>query len=268
MSVSSFNPRAGFEDILQHLRLACEDLLSVETGHRKLIVRSVSLGKTSATASSFKKQRSIKEGGGTFSVPMYATLELQDSKGKKLDRKKVMVAKVPLVTQRLTYILGGREYQVTSQFRRMPGVYTRVSDRGEVQGVIVGAMGERSGQIKMSLDPATYDITIKPVKSSDRKISVYDLLRAADKTDQEIASKWGKDMVAANKALKKSDARRDLQVVNIAKAMAANPYDRTLEVPNITTAKDAATYIFRQLKVWTMDPRVTSDTLGTAHSTL
>jgi DNA-directed RNA polymerase subunit beta' len=268
MPTTAFNPRQGFEDILRELNIACKELLTVETGHRKLIVRSVSLGKTNTTAMSFSQQRTIKESGGTFSVPLYAELELQDKNGKKINKAKVMVAKVPLVTQRLTYILGGREYQVTSQFRRMSGVYTRVSDRGEVQGVIVGSMGNRSGQIKMSLDPTTYNITIKPVKSSDRTISVYDLLRAADKTDQEIASKWGKDMVAANKALKKSDAARDNQVMNIAKAMIQNPYDKTVEAPPITSAKVAATYIFKQLKIWTMDPRVTSDTLGSAHSNL
>lgn len=268
MSTTSFNPRSGFEDILREVQAAAQDLLTVETGHRKLVVRSVELGKTTATASSFTQQRSIKEAGGTFSVPLNAMLELQDASGKKIHSARVMIAKIPLVTQRLTYILGGREYQVTSQFRRMSGVYTRVSDRGEVQGVIVGSMGERSGQIKMSLNPSTYDITIKPVKGSDRTVSVYDLLRAADKTDQEIAAKWGKDMVAANKALKKSDMARDNQVINIAKAMIANPYDRTAEVPNITSAKDAAIYIFKQLQLWTMDSRVTTDTLGTAHTNL
>ena len=268
MTTTGFNPREGFADILRELQTACKDLLTLETGHRKLVVRSVELGKTKATASSFSQQRAIKERGGTFSIPLKAVVELQDKNGKKIDSKKVVVANIPLITQRLTYILGGREYQVTSQFRRMPGVYTRVSDRGEVQGVIVGAMGERSGQIKMSLNPVTYNITIKPVKGSDRTVSVYDLLRAADKTDQEIATKWGKDMVAANKALKKSDAARDKQVVNIAKAMVENPYDKNIEVPPITNGKDAARYIFSQLRIWTMDPRVTSDTLGTSYTNL
>ena len=267
MATSNFNPRDG-EDILKQLKVSATDLLTVETGHRKLIVRSVELGKTKATASSFTQQRAVNEAGGTLSVPLKATVELQDKNGKKIDSKKVVIAKVPLVTQRLTYILGGREYQVTSQFRRMPGVYTRVSDRGEVQGVIVGAMGRHSGQIKMALNPVTYDITIKPVRNSARTVSVYDLLKAADKSDQEIAAKWGKDMVAANKALKKTERARDNQVMNIARAMIANPYDRSAEAPTITTAKQAATYIFNQLKVWTMDPRVTSDTLGAAHSNL
>jgi DNA-directed RNA polymerase subunit beta' len=268
MSTTSFDPESGFKDLTNQLATAARTLLTVETGHRKLIVKDVSFGQAKGSAVSFKMQRQVKESGGTFSVPMYASLELQDKNGKKIDAKKVIVAQVPTITQRLTYILGGREYQVTSQFRRMPGVYTRVSDRGEVQGVIVGAMGERSGQIKMSLDPTTYNITIKPVKGSDRTISVYDLLKAADKTDQEIASKWGSDMVKANKALKKSDMARDNQVIKIAQAMVANPYDRTLEAPPITSAKVAAQYIFKQLKVWTMDPRVTSDTLGSAYSNL
>jgi len=268
MPTSSFNPEEGFRDLTTQLAQSAKTLLTVETGHRKLVVRDVSFGQAQGTASSFKLQRAVKEAGGTYSIPMYATLELQDKNGKKIDSKKVTVAQVPTITQRLTYILGGREYQVTSQFRRMPGVYTRVSDRGEVQGVIVGAMGERSGQIKMALDPTTYNITIKPVKGSDRTLSVYDLLRAADKTDQEIAAKWGKDMVNANKTLNKSDAARDNQVINIAKAMIENPYDRTIEAPSITDGKSAAQYIFRQLKVWTMDPRVTSDTLGAVHSTL
>lgn len=268
MPTTSFNPREGFLDMGRQLERACTELLTVETGHRKLLVRGVEFRRQDkVSAVGFKGQQQTKEAGGTYSIPMYADLELQSSDGKKISRKKVMVAKVPVITQRLTYILGGREYQVANQFRRMPGVYTKISDRGEVQGVIVGARGARSGQMKMSLDPKTYKIKIRPVAGSDKSISVYDLLRVAGKTDADIALKWGKDMVKANSALS-SDAKRATQVILLAKAMIEKPHDRTVEPPTILNAKDAATYIFKQLRVWTLDPRVTQDTLGQAHSSL
>lgn len=264
MPVSSFDPREGFNDIKRQLEAATKELLAVETGHRKLLVHSIEFRGKGISAVAFKQQRLVREKGGTYAIPMYADIELQSALGKRISRAKVLVAKVPMITQRLTYLLGGREYQVSSQFRRMSGAYTRISDKGEVQGVLTD---ERKGQMKMSLDTSTHQIFIKPVKGSDRKISVYDLLRAADKSDEEISRVWGKDMVSANRRLR-SDDQRDSLVMKIATAMLASPYDTTVQPPNVTSARDAAVYIFKQLSTWSMDPRVTQDTLGREHTSL
>lgn len=264
MPISSFDPREGFTDIKRQLEVAVKELFTMETGHRKLKVHSVEFRGKGISAVAFKKQRQVKDKGGTYAITMYADLELQDSAGKKVSRAKVLVAKVPMITQRLTYILGGREYQVSSQFRRMSGAYTRVSDNGEVQGVLTD---DRKGQMKMSLDASTYQIFIKPVRGSDRKVSVYDLLRTAGKSDDEIARVWGKDMVAANKRAR-TDSQRDALITKVAKAMLLSPHDTSTPPAQVTTARDAAVYIFKQLNSWSMDPRVTQDTLGREHTSL
>lgn len=256
-SIGSFNPIDGFNDMKTQVAKAVKDLLNgLQSTHRKLLIHNVTF-EQGASAVAFAQQRAVKEAGGTWAIKVYADAELQDLAGKTVNKGRVVIGSLPHMTQRLTYIVGGREYQIQHQFRRMSGVYTRVSDRGEIEAV---AANERLGQLKMKFDPITYQITIKPVRGSDSSISLYDLLSAAGKTDDQIAAAWGRPLVDANKTRKK-DALRDAAVIAIARKMVKT------ETP-ITTARDAAAFIFQQLSAYTMDPRITNDVLGRAHTAL
>lgn len=255
----SFNPTEGFNEMKQQVAKAVRDLIgNLQSSHRQLVIHNVTFDERGASPMAFAQQRSTKESGGTWAIKIVAEAELKDLTGKTLHRGKVVVGMLPQMTQRLTYIVGGREYQVQHQFRRMSGVYTRVSDRGEIEAV---AANERLGQLRMKFDPVTYQITIKPVRGSDASVSLYDLLTAAGKTDDQIALAWGRALVDANKSAKKKSALRDAAVINIARKMVK---DNT----PITTARDAATFIFQQLSAYTMDPRITNDVLGRAHTAL
>jgi len=258
MSVTgSFSPVEGFNEMKTQVVKAVRDLLNgLQSSHRQLLIHNVTF-EQGASAVAFAQQRAVKEAGGTWAIKVYAEAELKDLAGKTLHKGKVVVASLPHMTQRLTYIVGGREYQIQHQFRRMSGVYTRISDRGEIEAV---AANERLGQLKMKFDPLTYQITIKPVRGSDSAISLYDLLSAAGKTDEQIAAAWGKPLVDANRA-KKKDIARDAAVIAIARKMVKGD-------TMISTARDAATFIFQQLGTYTMDPRITNDVLGRAHTAL
>lgn len=256
-NIGSFNPVEGFNEMKTQVAKAVHDLLNgLQSSHRQLIIRNVTFGEGGG-AMAFAQQRATKEAGGTWAIKVIAEAELQDLGGKLIHKGKVVVAALPHMTQRLTYIVGGREYQVQHQFRRMSGVYTRVSDRGEIEAV---AANDRLGQLKMKFDPITYQITIKPVRGSDTAISLYDLLSAAGKSDDQIAMAWGRALVDANKS-KKKDTVRDAAVIAVARKMVKGDVV-------ITTARDAATFIFQQLSNYTLDGRITHDVLGRAHTTL
>lgn len=253
-----FDPRSDFLELKSNVRAAIENTLMVESGHRYLKVEQVDFDDKNMSPTAFADQQKAKEQGGGYTINVNAKVSLYEKKTNKLlNSKKVLIAKVPMLTQRMTYILGGREYQVPHQFRRMSGVYTRIADNGEIEAV---AAHERFGQLKMRFDTATYQILIKPVRGSDSTISLYDLLSVAGKSDTEIASKWGKQLVQRNKALRSAQTR-EKRVIDIAKKMVK---DNTI----ISNAKDAALLIFKNLQSYTMDPRVTGDILGREHSVL
>lgn len=264
MSATSFDPRVGQQDMSEQVTRAVRELLTLESGHRSLTVENVEFNAKGKSAVSYKAQREVRESKGMYAADIHATLALMDRKGKLIARKKVIVGKLPLITQRLTYILGGREYQVSNQFRRMSGVYTRVSDRGEIQGVIAH---ERRGQMKMNLDPTTYQIMIKPVRGSDTQLSLYDLLSVGGKSDEQIAAAWGAAIVKKNASVR-TQKQRENAVVRVAQRMMQSPHDREMIPPPIKSPKDAAIYIFKQLQTWSLDPRVTSDVLGREHTSL
>lgn len=253
----SFNPVTSFQEVKDRVAQAAKELLTLDSSHRKMLVHSVAF-ETGVSAVAFAQQRNVKEAGGTWGIKVIAEAELQNIDGKTIHRGRVTIATLPMMTQRLTYIVGGREYQVHSQFRRMSGVYTRVSDRGEIEAV---AANDRLGQLKMKFDPMTYQITIKPVRGSDSTVSLYDLLSAAGKTDEQIGTAWGAALVEANKKMKRTPAQRDASVIGIARKMVKDGTP-------IINAKDAATFIFQQLSSFTLDPRVTQDVLGRAHTAL
>lgn len=261
MATQSFDPRKTFEDIKQNLERAVLELLSVESGHRILKVDSVILDNSKLSTTAFADQQKVKEVGGSYDFPVHANLRLLDKKsGKQLSKGRVLIGRLPMITQRLTYILGGREYQASQQFRRMSGVYTRISDRGDIEAV---ATSSRMGQMKMRLDPKTYQIIIQPVRGSSSQVSLYDLLSVAGKSDEEIGRAWGKEFVKKSREAR-SDQRRKTVVMNIAKKMVTR---NDVDV-NMVTAKDAAIFIFKKLGDYTLDPRVTQDVLGRAHTVL
>lgn len=236
---------------------AAKEHLSVRGSHRHTLVESVNfIGRRSPR--DFTAQRKVKDRKGTWAQSIQAVVALRDNNTNKvIDRQKITIGQLPTITDRRSFLVGGREYQVQSQFRRMSGVYTRIADNGEFQAV---ASNERKGQLKMSFDPNTLEVTIKPVRGSAAKLNIYVLLRAAGRSDEQIEKVWGKGLVARNKALY-SDARAKAMVLSIARAVA-----KPGEI--YTTKEQAARVIFRHLREFTFDTRITQDILGKPHSAL
>lgn len=252
------NYEASHDLMKQGLKNAIQRNLAVEGSRRTLEVNDVEYtGNKFAT--DFSGQLKAKDTKGNYAHVVKATISLKDKQtGKLISKKKVNVGHLPVLTSRLSYLLGGREYQVQSQFRRKSGVYTRIADNGELQAV---AANERKGQLKMVFDPNTRAITIKPVQGSSTTLSLYALLRGAGRTDEQIASKWGASVVSANKAKYKNDLALKSELVRVAQKV-AEPGEQ------YTTAYLAARVIFRHLKQFTFDPRITQDVLGRPHGAL
>lgn len=256
MAGTLLNTAQAHADMQAAAARAIRDNLSVSGMHRKIEVDSVEFA-GNRLPDDFAGQMSVKEREGTWGQSIRANISLRDAKTNKvLSRKKITVGTLPAITARYSYLVGGREYQVTNQFRRMSGVYTRIADNGEFQAV---AANERKGQLKMKFDPNTRLISIMPVQGKTTELNMYVLLRAAGRSDAEIEKKWGKGIVAANK-MRYTDEQAKRRLIAVAKQV--DP----MQTP--TNATMAAAIIMRKLKEFTFDTRVTNDILGKPYADL
>lgn len=139
-------------------------------------------------------QHKAKVSGESWSVPIYANLELRDNaSGKLIDARKIRVADLPKTTSRYSYIVDGQEYQVDNQWQLKPGVYTRRRDNGELE---TSFNPQNKRRFDLLLDPATKVFSMEYNKSG---LPLYPLLKTMGVTDDELAKSWGKDILDINR---------------------------------------------------------------------
>lgn len=191
--------------------------------------------------SDLSQQKEDKLKGNTFSGDMKGTFVLKDKDGKVLDQKRMKVMNVPTVTERGSYIIKGTEYNVPYQFRRKPGVYSRVQDDGNLTAEVNLAKG---ANFKVMLD----DDEKFYMLYRGNKIPLYPVLTAMGKTRGEIERVWGKELVDINSA-----GDQEKPVKKLYKKMGGDPTD------NFEEMKTGIQSYFNDTS---MDPDVTKQTLG------
>lgn len=191
--------------------------------------------------SDLSQQKEDKLKGNTFSGEMKGTFVLKDKSGKVIDQKRMKVMNVPTVTERGSYIIKGTEYNVPYQFRRKPGVYSRVQDDGNLTAEVNLAKG---ANFKVMLD----DDEKFYMLYRGNKIPLYPVLTAMGKTRGEIEKVWGKELVDINSAVD-----QEKPVKKLYKKMGGDPTD------NFEEMKTGIQSYFNETS---MDPDVTKQTLG------
>ena len=147
--------------------------------------------------------------GHTVHRPLHGQWTLTDKvTGEIVDQQKGMIARVPHMTQRGTFIYNGNEWSLASQMRLKPGVYTRRRETGELESHFNIMPG--SGQsFRVSMDP---DTGIFKVRVGQGSFPMYPMLNSLGVPDKDIQAAWGNklfeinhghDDVAAHKAYEK-----------------------------------------------------------------
>jgi DNA-directed RNA polymerase beta subunit len=123
------------------------------------------------------------------------TWELVDkATGQVADKRTTTIAQVPYMTQRGTFINGGREYGVANQFRLRSGVYARRKQDGELEAHFNLLPGTgRSFRIRMN--PATGVFFADVGQAS---IPLYPVLKAMGVSDEMLKERWGEEQFAQN----------------------------------------------------------------------
>lgn len=194
-NMAYINPTKSFEELKTRTVDAIKGHFPVEGSKRKLVAKKVYVD-DNKSSDDIKSQAKTKINGRTWSVPVKADLQLIDKKtGKVKEERTVTVAQLPKITRRYTYIVDGNEYQIPTQLRLKSGVYTRVKDNGELEGQWNLAKGQG---FKMDFKPESRKMTLAYQGSN---VALYPVLKTMGVSDDELERAWGKEILAANKAV-------------------------------------------------------------------
>jgi len=145
----------------------------------------------------FAGQMAAKRREGTWGLPVYADLTLQEKGGKVIDRaNKVKLMTLPRITPRNSYIVKGNEYQVSNQLRLKPGVYTIRKQNGELKTQVNLAKGKN---FDLVFDERKGKFIIEKVGGGQAKIPLYPVLVSLGISHQAIAKEWGEKIADANR---------------------------------------------------------------------
>jgi len=201
---------------------------------------------------SLKDQKNALLQGRSLTRPLHGTWRLVDkTTNKTVDQKRGIVAHVPYLTNRGTFIYNGNEYTVANQMRLRPGVFTRVKDNGELEAHVNVAPG--TGKVfRVFMEPKT---GIFRMKVGQANLKLYPILQSIGLTDKQISKAWGPSLLGANKQVANNKAVSDA-------------YDRFASVREQAAVGQEAKAkslleAFIQMK---LDPDVTERTLGARYN--
>lgn len=177
---------------------------------------------------------------------------LNKTTGTVVAERPALVANIPHVTKRGTFIRNGHEYILFNQQRLKPGVYTRQKKDGdyETQFNILPGSG-RGFRMNLEKESGLFKFQI-----GQGSVRAYPVFRALGYSDEMLKSIWGEDLWRRNSASKSSGK----EVVKFASELA--------HAKDLVDEKNAAQKlpeIFARMK---LDKIVTKRTLGKAFDTL
>jgi len=212
--MARLDPREGFDVLKDRVTEAISSNFPQEGRFHTIELEGVQI-KDDLDINDIESQKKAKLRGTTFGVPVTATMVLKDkASGKVIEKKTLKVATLPKYTRRHSFIVKGSEYQVDSQWRLKPGIYTRVAQNGELQSRF-NFQGKQA--LDMTFDPKT---KVFRMKHGGSKPPLYPILKAVGVDDDTMQAAWGKDILNANKTTPKGKSLNvEKQAVNFAKRL-------------------------------------------------
>lgn len=195
--MANFDLEKQFDAIKKSAVDAIKEIFPVEGK-----IRSIRLDKVwvedSMDSTDYSSQAASKNKEATWGAPVYASLTLIEKASKKeVDKAdKVKLFTLPKITSRFSYIVKGNEYQVTSQLRLKPGVYTLRKQNGELKTQINLAKGKN---FDLSFNERTGIFYIQKVGGGQANIPLYPVLTYLGVSPSRITDRWGQKLESANR---------------------------------------------------------------------
>jgi len=233
-------------------------LFPIESNTRSLELNSIEVDEVAVlnSAADVKKHLDAKLDGKSVTVPVFATLTLKDkSTGKTIDKKKVRILDLPALTNRMSFVVGGNDYQMQNQLRLRPGIYTRRKENGDLESFFNLSKGGTVG-MSMWLNPEKNAFKMRIGTSNP---PLYPLLKTLGITDEQMRKEWGDALFAHNRLSPDKEAKEVKKIYELLYRRNADPNASSLE------AKSEIRKYFENTGV---DPKTTEITLGKSYETV
>jgi len=144
-----------------------------------------------------KRQKEALLSRETLDVPLKGTWSLRDKLTNQIiSQNEKVVARVPYMTERGTFIFRGNEYVTSHQQRLRPGIYTRVKENGEIEAHANLLPGTGSS-FRMFMEPET---GIFKFRLGQGTFPAYPVFKALGVNDNTLRETWGDKLLALNMA--------------------------------------------------------------------
>jgi DNA-directed RNA polymerase beta subunit len=198
-----------------------------------------------------KEQKAAILNGRSQGRRLEGTWELMDNATQQIiASKKSILATVPHLTDRGTFINNGTEYILRNQQRLLPGVYTRTRNNGEIESHVNVMPGKGVSQ-RYFLDPEKGKFKLKVGQAS---VGLTPLLKVMGVTSEQAQEAWGKDLFASN--YNSDDAAEYTRLKGM-----------FLSAKELDTPEDQQRQtLLSKFSKMEMDPEVNRRTLGNPHT--
>ncbi len=195
---------------------------------------------------SLAEQKQAVLSRGTLGRKLVGDVILRDTAGNVLGQRSTQLARVPYMTDRGTFIMGGNEYTMAHQMRLKPGVFTRRKRNGELESHVNVSKGFGH---RIFLDPET---GVFRIAIGQAKIPLVPLLRTMGISDGQMRDTWGNELSQVNMA------HADPQAIG--------KLYRKLHSHGTAPELEQKAAVAQSFNDMTLDPEVTKRTLGQAFS--
>ena len=195
--------------ILKKVEQGIKNVFPIEGKTGKIELISVTIPDKANISIDNQKTRLLQ--GSSLSTPVYGEFKLSRKNGKT-ERARIKILDLPVLTDRGTFIVQGKDYSVFNQVRLKPGVYVRKTNDSDAVFADFN-LGKGLG-FEIHMDNAgVFSIRFDKSKlsTSSKKIPLYPLLHALGAGDAEISRVWGKELFDVNVAKSRGDA--DIQQI-------------------------------------------------------
>lgn len=204
-------------------------------------------------AVSKKQQKEAILNGITVGRRLRGTWELLDNQTQQvIDTKRAVLATIPYLTDRGTFINNGTEYTLKNQQRLLPGIYTRIRDNGEIESH-ANVMPGKGVSHRYFLDP---EKGVFKIKVGQGTVGLTPLLKLMGATPEQLKEAWGKDLFATNY---NNDAASEYLKLK-------QKFLNNTELQG--TEQEQRQALIDKFARMELDPQVTARTLGTPHKNI
>lgn len=253
--MSNLSPANTFDNLKTNVVKALQEQFPYSGRKNTLQVDNIRV-EDDLDSGDIKDQLKTKHVDGTWTVPVKAEVKLVDNAtGKVIDHKKsVTITRLPKLTNRNSFIIGGNEIQPINLLRLKSGVYTRVKQNGEL---------ESEFNLEKSLTHKGFSLEFDPKKRKflfaidSTHVPLYSVLKSVGVADDDIEKDWGKAIFESNK--------RD------SKQMAADLkkfYEKTQDKFSLNKITDHGLHINNFFEKAELRPDTTKITLGKEFTTV